>query len=770
MSSSSSSSAASISSSQPNPAPESKNPPSSLLRNFGISAHIDSGKTTLTERILFYTGRINKMHEVRGKDGVGAVMDSMDLERERGITIQSAATHTGWGKYSFNIIDTPGHVDFTIEVERALRVLDGAIMVLCGVAGVQAQSITVDRQMKRYNIPRIAFVNKLDRAGANPERALQAMREKLRLNVASVQIPIGLEDRYEGLIDIVTMETIRFSGNHGETVTRLPEIPEDYKNVAAKKRRNLIECLAEVDEQIGELFLMEQDPTTEELKAAIRRATLGLKFVPLFCGSAYKNKGVQPLLDGIIDYLPSPAETKNTALNASKKEEPIPLSGDSKDPLVALAFKLDEGKYGQLTYMRLYQGSLYRGMFIRNVATGKRVKVPRLVRMHANEMEDVNEINSGEICAVFGIDCTTGDTFTDAETKDFNPTMLSMFVPDPVMSLAVSPTDAIKGGEKFSKALSRFTKEDPTLRVHIDPESKQTIISGMGELHLEIYVERMKREYSVETVTGAPKVNYRETITSRAEFNYLHKKQSGGSGQFGRVVGYMEPLTGAGTEAADLGVVSSKGRQEKGKKGDSGDEEKEESKHFIFENQILGNAIPPEYILAIKKGFEEAILKGDLIGAPVTGVRVCLTDGQAHAVDSSELAFKIAAKGAFLEGFRAARPVLLEPIMEVVVDSPDEYQGDVVGSLNKRRGIIQDTTMRDGYSYITAEVPLAEMFGYATDLRSATQAKATFNMTYLKHSQMNPNDQEKVIKERSKKAGADEEKGSNNNAKGKGRK
>ncbi|KAI8850586.1 putative MEF1-translation elongation factor G, mitochondrial [Chytridium lagenaria] len=632
-------------------------------------------QTTLTERILYYTGRISEIHEVKGKDNVGAKMDSMELEREKGITIQSAATYARWGSHNINIIDTPGHVDFTIEVERALRVLDGAVLVLCAVGGVQSQTITVDRQMKRYNVPRICFINKMDRAGSNPERVLDQMRKKLRLHAGFVQIPIGYEADFQGVVDLINMRAILNKGERG-TLEK-----------AKERRAELIELLADVDDTIADRFLSEEVPTIEELK--------------FFIGSAYQNKGVQALLDGVIDYLPAPHEVINTGLDLKNNEAVVPLSSSSSEKLVGLAFKLEESRFGQLTYLRLYQGTLKKGDWIVNARTGKKVKVPRLVRMHSNEMEDVDSIGSGEICALFGIDCASGDTFTDGTSS---LAMSSMFVPEPVISLSIEP----KGKEtaNFSKALNRFQREDPTFKVHIDNESKQTIISGMGELHLEIYVERMKREYNTECIVGKPQVAFRETITSKVKFNYTHKKQSGGSGQFGRVVGYIEPIV-EGTE--------------------------EISMENEFVNNTVGMNIPSQYIPAIEKGFLEGADKGSLIGALVANTRFVIEDGMSHAVDSSELAFKLAGLYAFREAYAKAGPQILEPIMEVAVTAPTEYQGPVIALLNKRKGTIADSEVRDDYVEINGEVPLNEMFGFSTDLRSISQGKGEFSMQYKRH-------------------------------------
>ncbi|KAL9308818.1 putative protein-synthesizing GTPase [Arabidopsis thaliana] len=669
------------------------------LRNIGISAHIDSGKTTLTERVLFYTGRIHEIHEVRGRDGVGAKMDSMDLEREKGITIQSAATYCTWKDYKVNIIDTPGHVDFTIEVERALRVLDGAILVLCSVGGVQSQSITVDRQMRRYEVPRVAFINKLDRMGADPWKVLNQARAKLRHHSAAVQVPIGLEENFQGLIDLIHVKAYFFHGSSGENVVA-GDIPADMEGLVAEKRRELIETVSEVDDVLAEKFLNDEPVSASELEEAIRRATIAQTFVPVFMGSAFKNKGVQPLLDGVVSFLPSPNEVNNYALDQNNNEERVTLTGSPDGPLVALAFKLEEGRFGQLTYLRVYEGVIKKGDFIINVTTGKRIKVPRLVRMHSNDMEDIQEAHAGQIVAVFGIECASGDTFTDGSVKY---TMTSMNVPEPVMSLAVQPVSKDSGGQ-FSKALNRFQKEDPTFRVGLDPESGQTIISGMGELHLDIYVERMRREYKVDATVGKPRVNFRETITQRAEFDYLHKKQSGGAGQYGRVTGYVEPLP-------------------------PGSKEK-----FEFENMIVGQAIPSGFIPAIEKGFKEAANSGSLIGHPVENLRIVLTDGASHAVDSSELAFKMAAIYAFRLCYTAARPVILEPVMLVELKVPTEFQGTVAGDINKRKGIIVGNDQEGDDSVITANVPLNNMFGYSTSLRSMTQGKGEFTMEYKEHS------------------------------------
>lgn len=686
------------------------------VRNIGISAHIDSGKTTLTERILFYTGRIHAIHDVRGKDGVGAKMDSMELEKERGITIQSAATNVHWGETEINIIDTPGHVDFTIEVERSLRVLDGAILVLCGVAGVQSQSFTVDRQMRRYNVPRIAFINKLDRSGANPFRVAEALREKLRHNPVMMQIPIGLEDKLEGVVDLVEMKAIYFRGENGEEL-EVTDIPADLADQANEYRAELIGKAADFDDVVGEKFLMEEEPTSDEIRAAIRKGVLSLQLTPVFCGSAYKNKGVQALLDGVREYLPNPKEIENEALDQDQDEKAVKLVTDPETPLVALAFKLDQSPFGQLTYMRIYQGQLKKGEFITNVTNGKKVKIPRIIRMHSEEMEDIETAYAGDIVALFGVDCASGDTFTDGNV---NYTMTSMYVPDAVISLAVSPKD--KTAEKnFSKALNKFKKEDPTFRVHRDEESNETIISGMGELHLDVYIERMKREFSCEVISGQPQVAYRETINVEAEYDYTHKKQTGGSGQFAKVMGRMQPIPA------------------------------EEELNFQFMDNIVGGRIPKEYIPAVDKGFQEAMTKGTLIGAPIVNVRMQLDDGAFHDVDSSEMAFRICSIAAFRQAYAKANPVALEPLMKLEVSAPEEFQGSVMGQVNQRRGIISGTTTEEGSVTVTAEVPLSEMFGYSTDLRSATQGKGEFTMEFSRYNQVPRNVQDELIKEYEKR-------------------
>jgi elongation factor G len=665
------------------------------LRNIGISAHIDSGKTTLTERILFYTKRIRVIHDVKGKDGVGAKMDSMDLERERGITIQSAATYCEWNNHFINIIDTPGHVDFTIEVERSLRVLDGAVLVLCAVAGVQSQSMTVDRQMRRYKVPRLAFINKSDRAGANPFRVVTQLRDKLKHNAVMMQIPIGLEGDHEGIVDLIEMKAHYFDGPNGET-RRVEEIPAALRKQAEEKRSEMLDAVSMYSDELMEAVL-EDKVTPQLIHDAIRKGTISLDLTPVFLGSAYKNKAVQPLLDAVTRYLPSPTEVANEALDISKGEEKVKLNSTPDGPLVALAFKLEEGRFGQLTYIRVYQGQLKKGDTIVNSRTGRDVRVGRLVRMHADEMEDIQDAGAGDIVGLFGVDCASGDTFTSDKIRY---TMTSMHVPEPVIHLSIKAKDK-KAQTNIGKALQRFTKEDPTFRARVDEESGETIISGMGELHLDVYVERMKREYDAEVETGAPQVAYREAISRKADFNYTHKKQTGGSGQYGRVAGYVEPM-------------------------EEGD--------FEFVDEIYGGSIPKEFIGSVEKGFKSMMSKGRLIGFPVTGFRVVINDGAAHAVDSSDNAFQAAARGAFRSVYSSAKPQILEPIMKVSVEGPLEFQGAFVRTIMQRRGIIIGTTEEEGFVRVDTEVPLAEMFGYSTDLRSSSQGKAEYTMEFSRYA------------------------------------
>ncbi|KAF8446528.1 elongation factor G 1 precursor [Terfezia claveryi] len=694
------------------------------VRNIGIAAHIDSGKTTCTERVLFYTGRIHAIHEVRGKDAVGAKMDSMELEREKGITIQSAATFCDWTRkdleggedknYHINLIDTPGHIDFTIEVERALRVLDGAVMILCAVSGVQSQTTTVDRQMKRYNVPRLSFINKMDRMGANPWKAVDQINHKLRIAAAAIQVPIGQEDGFKGVVDLIRMKAIYNEGPRGINIVESDEIPADVRELAEKRRKILIETLADVDDEIAEIFLMEETPTQAQIKAAIRRATISLKFTPVLMGTALGDTSIQPMLDAVCDYLPNPSEVKNLALDRRREEAPLTLLPYDAQPFVGLAFKLEEGNYGQLTYIRVYQGSLRKSMNVFNARNNKKIKVPRIVRMHSNEMEDVDQISAGEICAVFGVDCASGDTFTDGSVAY---TMTSMFVPEPVISLSIKPKNT-KDTPNFSKAISRFQREDPTFRVHVDQESQETIISGMGELHLDIYVERMRREYRVDCITGQPQVAYRETIMEKTNFDHTLKKQTGGAGDYARVVGYMEP-TGS--------LLENK-----------------------FEHQVFGGSISEKFLYACEKGFMNSCEKGPLLGHRVLGTHMVINDGATHMTDSSEMSFKIASSQAFRKAFMAARPTVLEPLMKVVITAPNEFQGNIVGLMNKRNAVIEETDIGVEDFTLYANCSLNQMFGFSTQLRAATQGKGEFTMEFSHYSPAAPQVQKELVEKHRK--------------------
>ena len=667
--------------------------PRERLRNIGISAHIDAGKTTLSERVLFYAKRIHRMTDVRERGGRGPTMSTMDLEVEKGITIRSAATSCEWAGHFVTLIDTPGHVDFGIEVERALRVLDGAVLVLCAVGGVQAQSITVDRQMRRWAVPRLAFVNKCDRPGADPLGVCRQLRERLGLNAVMIQHPLGLEDDHVGLVDLVTREACTFEGRYGEQVRRGP-CPPALRAAVEAQRQLLVEALAEHDPAVADAFLAGAEPGTELLRAALRRATIARAIVPVCLGSAYRNKGVQPLLDDVIRYLPSPIDRTHEALDRAREEEPVRLRCDPGAPLVALAFKLQEERHGQLTHVRVYQGTLRRGDPIVDTTTGQTTKVSRLVRMHSDAMEDIAEAQAGDIAALFGVECATGDTFTDGGV-DY--AMTSMHVPEPVVSLAVAPARQ-EDATKLGQALARFAREDPTLRVTRDEESAETIVGGMGELHLEVLLERVRREHGVEVVAGEPRVAYRETITRRAEFEHTHRKQSGGAGQYARLVGFVEPLI---------------------------DEIGDPAEGHEFVDATRDGAITRGLLRAAGRGFARALREGGLVGAPVVGVRMVVSDGGMHDVDSKDVAFEAAARDAFRDASRRAGPALLEPIMKVEVEGPGASAGAILGGLNRRRGVVQEsTTTGDGRARITALVPLRELFGYGSDLRSQTRGEA----------------------------------------------
>jgi elongation factor G len=679
------------------------------IRNIGVSAHIDSGKTTLSERMLFYTGRIHKIGEVKG-GGDGATMDHMELEKERGITITSAATTIQWTGKQINLIDTPGHVDFTVEVERSLRVLDGAILVLCGVAGVQSQSLTVDRQMKRYNVPRIAFINKLDRVGADPNKVINDIETKLGLTPVQLQIPIGLESDHKGVIDLLTMEAVYFDGERGEKIRREP-IPDALKEAADRARHGMLDALSLYDDELIEMLLEEKAPEAPKLREIVRRLTIGREIVPVLMGSAFKNKAVQPLLDAIVDYLPSPLDRIYYAKDNDNDGAEVAMTADPDAPLVAMAFKLVDESFGQLTYTRVYQGRLRRAGAVVNTRDRKSRRVGRMVRMHANDREDVEDAGPGDIVALIGVDCATGDTFCDDK---LNYSLENIQALAPVISLAIAPAKSADR-DKLSKALSRFVREDPTFHVHSDPESNETIISGVGELQLEVYVERIRREYKCDVTIGAPKVNYREAPTKAAEFDYKHKKQTGGSGQYGHVAGRLEPLPADSEQT------------------------------YVFENKVTGGRIPTEYIPSCDKGFQWAKGAGPLAGYPVVNVKMILEDGSSHAVDSSDIAFQIAAREAFKQAYLRSAPAILEPIMRLEVETPTETQGSVVGDLSSRRALILGTDVRGGLTVVSAEAPLAEMFGYATDLRSQTQGRGTFSMEFAGYKQAPRSVQEEVV-------------------------
>ena len=694
------------------------------IRNIGISAHIDSGKTTLTERILYYTGRIDAIHEVKGKDGVGATMDSMELERQRGITIQSAATYTMWNDHNINIIDTPGHVDFTIEVERSLRVLDGAILVLCAVGGVQSQSMTVNRQMRRYGVPCIAFINKLDRMGGDPFKVLDQLRSKLGHNAALLQLPMGKESNLKGLVDITQNKAIYFDGDYGDTV-RYDEVPKEFRQQREDYYHELVEYLANSDEYIGDLFLEEKQPTESEIQAAIRRSTVARKFTPVMMGTALKNKGVQPLLDGAVKYLPNPTQIDNFAIDSSKTkinedgdevEFKVKLNPERSDrhPFVGLAFKLEQGKFGQLTYVRVYQGEVKRGDTVWNTRNGKKARLSRLVQMHSNKMEDVDRVTAGDICALFGVDCASGDSFVLDKSQMLS--MESIFVPEPVISMSIKPENK-KDLDSFSTAIQRFTKEDPTFTIKFDNDVKETIASGMGELHLDIYAQRMEREYNCPVKLGKPKVSFRETLFSnRVDFDYWHRKQTGGRGEYARVIGYLEPLP------AHLNTT------------------------VEFQDKTVGTNVPKNFIPGIKKGFLDICEKGTLTGHRIVGVRMVLLDGAHHEVDSSEWAFYQATQFAMSDCSEDGVWQVLEPIMKVEATGPEEFQGACVSSLSKRNGLITAVDADEtGWFTAGCEAPLNQMFGFATELRSLTQGKGEFTMEYARYAPCDSQVQDQLI-------------------------
>jgi elongation factor G len=699
---------------------ESKHYPLEKIRNIGISAHIDSGKTTLSERVLFYSGRIQAMHEVKGKDSVGATMDSMDLERERGITIQSAATYVEWKGYNINIIDTPGHVDFTVEVERSLRVLDGAILVVCGVGGVQSQTMTVNRQLNRYRVPFLTFINKLDRMNANPSRAMNQLKSKLGHNAAFVQIPIGLEGNFKGLIDLIERKAVYFNGPHGEEVS-VEEIPEQYKQETEDRRRDLIETISGVDDALGEMFLNEEIPNEQQIHDAIRRCVISRKFNPIFVGSALKNKGVQPLLDSVNRYLPNPAEVENIALDELGKEKKTIKLDSTRSfaaPFVGFAFKIEAGGRNtgatQLTYVRVYQGGIKRGDTLYNIRTQKRTRVSKLVRMHSNKAEEIDEAYAGDICAFYGLDCATGDTFVN--DKAYQISMESIFVPDPVISMSIkcSSTNDV---EKFAAALARFTREDPTFRIVYDEDNKESIAMGMGELQLDIYAQRIQREYGVKIQMGKPKVSFRESLASPIKFDYLHKKQSGGAGQYARVIGILEPLSPDKFASVE------------------------------FSDETSGTNVPSQFIPAIKKGLIRAYEKGSLSGNKISGVKFRLQDGDNHIVDSNELAFMLAADGAIRQTQEYGQWQLIEPVMLVEINAPSEFQSAVHSLVIKRFGIVSAIEPREDWFTMMAEIPLNDMFGFSTDIRSNTQGKGEFSMEYVRYCPVRSDVSSKIIQQ-----------------------
>ncbi|MBU4400066.1 MAG: elongation factor G [Planctomycetes bacterium] len=689
----------------------------SKLRNIGVSAHIDSGKTTLSERILYYAGRIHRVREVH--DGGGATMDHMELEKERGITITSAATQVQWRDAVINLIDTPGHVDFTVEVERSLRVLDGAILVLCAVGGVQAQSLTIDRQMRRYHVPRLAFINKMDRVGANPDKVVEQLRAKLNCDAVLMQLPIGGEADFRGVIDLVSERAYYFDGPGGEEV-RVEAIPADLAGEAYSARQRLLEALSMFSDVLMELLLAEQEVPPELILDVIRSAVAQLEFTPVFLGSAYRNKGVQPLLDAVVRLMPSPLDrrAKAMALDEEGRWKEIQLDPDPDKPTVAMAFKIVDDPYGTLTFMRLYQGRFVKGGSYFNQRTGRKERFGRIMRMHADQREEVEEARCGDIVAVLGVDSASGDTYA---SQPKYCTLENMFVPEPVICMAIAP--AVRdGADRLSKALHRFRREDPTLRVSTDEETGETLIAGMGELHLDVYIERIRREYKVAVEVGPPKVNYREAPTQPVEFNVRHRKQTGGSGQYAHVVGRLDVLPEDAPE------------------------------NFLFEEHVVGGRIPKQYIPAVEKGFRSMLSKGPIAKYPVVGLAVHLEDGSFHEVDSSDMAFRICAQTAMREAFPRTKPVLLEPVMKIEIECPCQFQGSVVGNLTSRRGIVFGAEVHGAEVRIEGEVPLAETFGYSTDLRSMTQGQGTFTLEFARYKRLPRALEEELIAERKKAA------------------
>lgn len=684
--------------------------PLNRVRNIGIAAHIDAGKTTTSERILFFTGVSHKIGEVH--EGA-ATMDWMEQERERGITITSAATTCFWKDHQINLIDTPGHVDFTIEVERSMRVLDGAVAVFCAVGGVQPQSETVWRQANKYGVPRMVFVNKMDRTGANFFGVEQQIKDRLKANPVPIQIPIGAEDTFKGVVDLVTMKALTWDDAKGPSLPDIGEIPAELKDKAEEYRAKMIEAIAETDDALMEKFFAGEELSEDEIKEGIKKGCLSMTIIPMLCGTAFKNKGVQPLLDAVIDYLPAPdevAEIKGVYDDGSE----VSVANSDDGEFAGLAFKIMTDPFvGQLTFVRVYRGCLESGSYVYNSVKGKKERIGRLLRMHSNKREEVKEIYAGEIGAVVGLkDTFTGDTLTGE--KD-HVILEKMDFPDPVISVAVEPKTKADQ-EKMGLALQKLAQEDPSFRVSTDEESGQTIISGMGELHLEIIVDRMLREFKVEAEVGQPQVAYRETIKSAVEQEYKYAKQSGGRGQYGHVFLRIEPV--------------------------------EAGSGFTFVNDIKGGVVPKEYIPAVEKGCQEALQNGILAGYPVEDVKITLFDGSYHEVDSSEMAFKLAASMGFKEGAKKANPAILEPMMKVEVETPEEYMGDVIGDLNKRRGQVNSMDERSGNKIVTAFCPLSQMFGYSTDLRSQTQGRATYSMEFDHYEEVPRNVADEIIKSR----------------------
>jgi len=679
-------------------------------RNIGIMAHIDAGKTTLTERILYYTGRNHKIGDTH--DG-NATMDWMEQEQERGITITSAATTAVWNQNRINIIDTPGHVDFTVEVERSLRVLDGAIGVFCGRSGVEPQSETVWRQADKYKVPRMAFVNKMDKEGADFLRVVDTIKVRLGANAVPVQIPIGSEDTFKGLIDLMEMKSYIFNDDKGEDIT-IGDIPADLLSLAEEHRANMVEAIAETDDELMELFLEGEEISTERLKTQLRKCCIETVITPVFCGSAYKNKGVQKLLDGVVDYMPSPVDIPPIMGIVPGSDEPVARKSSDEEPFSALAFKIMTDPFvGKISFFRVYSGTLESGSYVYNSTKGKKERIGRILQMHANSREEIDKVYAGDIAAAVGLKIsTTGDTLC---LEDDEIILESMVFPEPVISVAIEPkTKADR--DKMGIALSKLAEEDPTFRTHTDEETGQTIIAGMGELHLEVLVERMKREFKVESNVGNPQVSYRETFRRAADVEGKYVRQSGGKGQYGHCKIKFEPM-----------------------------DFNESESNFEFVNNIVGGTIPKEYIPAIEKGIVEAMNSGILAGYPVLGVRATLYDGSYHDVDSSEMAFHIAGSMAFKDAMRQGDSVLLEPIMKVEVTVPEEYMGDVIGSLNSRRGRIEGMEPQHGVQVIRSLVPLAEMFGYSTDIRSQTQGRGVFSMEFDHYEPVPKSVQEKVV-------------------------